>query len=476
MLKRLTVYLQQLYQRKVARKNPQLLIRQSIYWGVILLSSSGIGLTIHQAQSVPATIQAAIDQLLQQRPEYLGLMVVDGRDVFAHGKIEADDEIDLVLEQIRSMPLVRSVTNLLEIEPKPAPHLLLSGSSDSLQVSGELPGASLEQVISAIENSFPDSRILDQVRIDDRLGTPLWLDGLAQGLPNLNQLNDFELHAWRKHLQLAGTADDAVLARRVGYSLPAGMRSQISMDNRVALRRTSNQAQIELIADWSGTHLDGSLANTDDIKRLTDAAQQAFGEHSIEINLTQANGIQAAWLADLIELMPRLGAIRSLRLQNDDKHLSMWGSVDNPNQLGALIHHRQQLQHPEHFIINIDVAPALQPAVLTLFADQTHVYLGGTLPTLAAKNQIESSIGSLMARDHIISEIKVQPGIASSDWMQVWQRLVLALPEHSVGMSVNDRQLLITGLTQQQQQIEQIDDSITQLLPDIQLINWVKIH
>ncbi len=456
-------------------QNPQLLYRRVIYWGVIIISTLIIALTVRMVHIVQRSIEVNIDHLLLDYSEYRDNFVVDGRDVYAHGKITTYDEVNELVELISKLPLVRGVTDKLEIEPRPSPYLGVFGTQDEIYIHGEIPGDVLEYIIETIETTFPFRKITDTVRIDDRLSKPVWIHGFPHGLKQLKPLAAFELYAWRIQLQLNGVVDDLNQARQIGYALPVNMRRSIRLDNRLREKSDQDQAQLILVADWSGTRLKGILPDIKTSNLLESATRQAFGQRKIDTELNFIPQLKAAWLPDLVKLMPHLTGIRSLRIQNDGNGLSLWGSVNNPYQMGMLVKQRNKLKRSELINLHVNVEPAGYPATISLFTDINSIYLRGEVPTLFVKNKIEIETRKLLGKSEIINEIKVKPRIAESDWIKRWSELLGLLPTGISGLTVGDNSILITGKIDHPDKNESINQRIKALLPYAQINNWISI-
>jgi len=165
--------------------------RLGIYWGVVTLSILILGFSIHHVQNIPSEIRSEIKNALNKRPWTNDLVVVDGRDIYLRGTIEPNSGIEIEIAIISEIPGVQNVISMLEEEPKLSAHIAIQISQGQLLAEGQLNGDILEQTMQSLKGSFPDLIIRDRIRIDDRLGRPLWIEGLDSSLESLQDLKEF---------------------------------------------------------------------------------------------------------------------------------------------------------------------------------------------------------------------------------------------------------------------------------------------
>ncbi len=448
--------------------------RLGIFWSVIILAVLILGFTGYHIQAIPEKIMAGIHGALDNRRWVRELVVADGRYVYLRGEVEPDSGLENEIAGIADVPGVARVRNVLDELPKPSPHLNLEKSGQQLVVSGRLRGEFLAPVISRVAASFPGQRIVDRLKIDDRLGRPLWLEGFDQSLSHLSALDDFTLNGWRDQIEITGSVDDDLQRRRIGYAVPASLISQVKVINRLKQKVAENFPAITLISDWRGLSIEGVVPSAEIRDQLVTAALHAFGVEPVDSMLqVQDNLSGAGQLRLLSALLPSLGQVRDLRLESTGKGFVVWGRVDDPFQLGDFLATRNALGLAQTVRNEIFIARADKSAAVTLFSDQSRAIVSGVLPTMKSKQQLVADIKDSLGVHDVVDLVSIEPNIAHGDWLIKWPELLANLPQTVIGISIDDNSLLVTGHTQSADQLAQIDRRLDKLLPNQNRLNWM---
>ncbi len=432
------------------------------------------GFTTYYIQVIPKTIAADINRVLDKRPWIQEFVAVDGRHVYLRGEIEPDSGLEAEIAAIASVAGVKKVITVLDEIPRPSVHLKLQVLGDRVLVGGHLSGDLLEPIISYLESSFPDRPLQDSIKIDDRLGRPLWIEGFSHSLQQLALLDNFELNGWRDQIEITGIADSELLRLQVGYGVPASLNSQVKVTNRLKLKASDKFASISLVSDWRGSSISGVVPSIEIREKLLDAVLSAFGADQIEsalvVNETLVGSDQLLLLS---ELLPSLGQARDLRLESTAEGFIVWGRVDDPLSLGRILQARNDLGLEGVVQSEIVVAEADNPASLTLFSDQQRVILNGTLPTNKSKQQLIADIKEILGVHNVVDLASIEPNIAHSDWLGKWSALLAGVPRSVIGITIDDESLLITGVVESASELTTIDQQLRILFPDTNRLNWI---
>lgn len=453
---------------------PREVYRAGIYWSAMSLSVIIVGFTIYHIQVIPKTIVGEVNRVLEKRPWVRDFVVVDGRQVYLRGESEPDSGLENEIAAIAKVPGVQRVINVLDEIPRPSAHLKLRVTNDRILVSGQLNGDFLEPVISSLEAIFPDQQLQDKIKIDDRLGRPLWVNGFDQSLGQLASLENFELNGWRDQVEITGVADTDLLRRQVGYGIPASLNPQVKVINRLRLRVPSGLPSITLVSDWRGASVTGVVPGLDIREKLLTAISSAFGGESIESEIEVNEDLRdSSDLNLLFDLLPSLGQVRDLRLESTAEGFIVWGRVDNPHTLGHFLQARNTLGLEQVVQSEITIAEADNSASLTLFSDQQRAILNGTLPSIKARQQLVRDIKKYLGVHSIMDFISIEPNIAHSAWLTKWPLLLESLPESVIGITIDDDSLLVTGVVDTDSQFTRIEQQLGILFPDTNRLNWI---
>jgi len=461
--------------RYVQNTPPEMLYRQSLYWGVIAIFSLIILLTSYHIQTIPEKIARAAHATLHHRPWVREFVVVDGRHIYLRGEIEPDSGIEHEMGLLKKVTGVIRVTDRLSENPRPSVHLQIKKLPDELILSGRLPGDLLETVIADLKNSFPDITIRDGIRIDDRLGRPLWIDGFDRSLDPLKSLQRFDFNGWRNEIFLTGTADSEFKGRQIGYTVPASLISDVTVTHRLTPPTAPTLSPLIIVADWSGTWIKGSVASQPPMNQLLDTVKFTFGTAQIHDQLEVDASLSDTKLLELMKLLPSLGDVRDLRLESSGNHYIVWGQVDNPFQLGAILQHRNATGLEALVRNEIRVSKADKSASMTLFSDGDSAVLSGRLPTWKSHKNIIEQINNLLGVEEIKDLTSIEPNIAHSEWLGKWPNLLGTLPTGAVGVTIDERSILLTGNVDTDRQWRRLNHNIEKLFPNQNRRNWITI-
>jgi len=181
-------------------------MQRVVYWGVIVLAGLLVLLSTWLQGRVAAEAQTEVNKVLENYAWAQPLANVDGQSVSLRGTIEPSRNIEQLMADLRALPSIRSVKQTLEQEATPTAEIKIFRTSEEISLEGKLNGDDLDTIVQGIKDAFPDTDIRDRIQIDDRLGTPFWIDSAASALNTLVPLQSFSLFGWRDVLMLNGIA------------------------------------------------------------------------------------------------------------------------------------------------------------------------------------------------------------------------------------------------------------------------------
>ncbi len=458
---------------------PKRAIQITVYWGVISLSMLLIGFTAFYLQLIPAHIEAGINELYQSRPWMKSLITVNGRDVILNGIVQPKQVQQRDISRMRSVPGVRQVRNNLVEQSSPSVEIRINRSGGQIDLQGKLAGADLDRVLNAVYSAYPDDGIHDGIRIDDRLGRPLWLDGLEQSLGSLQPLTEFNLYGWFDVLLVDGFASSAMLAKRIQYALPAGLHPGVQIDYQVRETEPENYPTLSLFSGWNGAALSGSVPD-DIIERslsrgFSELVSEIRDEHFtrlVKVNPVLERTLEMALVARLI---PALVQVHDLRLESSGTGFNLSGRVDSSRQLGLLVTAIDKSGLGTRLENRIFIDSANRKPEISIFRDRQRAVITGRLPSHRARVDLLAAMEEALGVEQIDEFINIEPNIAYSRWLNRWFMLFSTMPETVFGLTVSGDGVMVSGQVSSTSHGQDIERALGSIFPNLRQVNWLTV-
>jgi hypothetical protein len=403
---------------------------------------------------------------------------VNGRNVVLHGTVEPDLGLKREIDQIRELPGVRSISNRLEEQPLPSAEIHLTKSAHKIDVRGKLTGDDLDKFITTVQRTYPNTGLRDRIRIDDRLGRPLWLDGLESMLATLSKLQNFTLHAWRDAILIDGIASTDRLGRKVKYGLFAGLPPEIRVQLQFRIPPKENQETLSMVAGWNGSAISATVAD----KQTGLALEQGFTQLAADSNpetigqrfTTDAAVTSSGMLPSLASLIPALDQVHDLRVESSGDRLIVWGRVDSATGLGHVVNAIENNGLSAFVDNQIYIDPADRAPEISLFRDHTKAIVSGRLPNQRSREDLITALKQTLGVDQIEEFINIEPNISFAPWLDHWPRFK-QMPRSVFGMTVADNGVFISGQVSSWAEQQSVVEALHSMFPEMQLINWLTI-
>lgn len=456
---------------------PRQAMLRMIYWGTFVLATVLVCLTSWYIQRIPAELLAEARERLSHHSWLQPLVFVDGRDLALRGAVEPGAGLDRDIGRLGAIPGVRTVSNQLEVVPRPAPRFILSWRDGKVGLEGGLAGNDLDRVVAGVRQVFPETAIQDRIRIDDRLGHPLWLDRLAPMLRSLAALETFTLYAWRDRILVDGVGDTAARLEDVRYRAPAGLDPSVIMSFRLRPAPAPGQATLSLVSGWNGTSLAVSLDDGDAAQALEHAMEglEAFGDHAAAVVNLDPELRTPPWFGRIAGVIPLLGEVHDLRMVSGGRGLWLWGRVDHGSALGRTLAALEAAGLGDVVVSRLEVDPAGRPAEVSLFRDRHRAVLNGRLPNLASRALLLDTLRKGLNVAAVEDFITLEPGISYSPWLERWPALLPVLPDSPFGLTVSGERALVSGHVSSGADHEALIRALQSMLPGKTLVDWLTV-
>ena len=457
---------------------PKQAMRRAVYWGAIIIAALLIAFTSVYLQRIPGALNTQIDEIFSTRPWARPLAIVDGRDIILRGTVEPGSGLEREIKKIQRLTGVRGVSNQLEEQPLPSAEVHLSQSDNKIDMRGKLSGDDLDVFIKAVQRAYPDKGLRDRIKIDDRLGRPLWLDGLEQALVTLSNLQQYSLHAWRDAMLVDGISDSEQLGLQVKYEIPAILAPEIRVSFQLRTPRKNNLASLSLIAGWNGSAMTATVSNALTGQALESGFDQLAADADPKLvskNLTIDRKIsESDQFASLARLIGALGQVHDLRLETSGNGVVVWGRVDSAIELGQISAAIKENNLTTLVDNQIYIDAADRMPEISLFRDNTQAIVSGRLPNHRSRENLISVLERTLGVEQVEDFINIEPNIAFSPWLEQWPRLS-QMPRSVFGLTVADNTVFVTGQVASWAEQQAVVGTLTTMFPEMQLINWLTI-
>ncbi len=456
---------------------PRRALQRLVYWGVIVLMSLVIGFTSYYLQAIPDRLLGEARNLLSPHPWLQSKVYVDGRDLSLRGEVEPGADLEVDIQRLREIAGVGTVTNQLDIVPRPTPRLVIGWNGENVNLAGSLSGNDLDQVIRGVREGFPMAGIRDRIRIDDRLGHPLWVDRLAAMMTSLSDLPGFTFFAWRDRILVDGVADSVDQMDRIRYRTPAELDPAVTLSFRLRPSASADTAAVSLLSGWNGSALTVVADNASAIEKLRRSASQNLAvaqdmNVSVQVNDSRAT---PTWFGSLSKVLPSLGQVHDLHLTSADGGLWLWGRVDDARTLGMIHTTLADAGLADIVQSRLEVSPAGRPAEISLFKDRSRAVVSGRLPNPQSLGVLLDTLGEGLDVSAIENFISLEPNTGFSPWLDRWPVLLPVLPESPFGLTVSGNRALVSGELPSEDAYRTLIRALESMLPDMILVDWLTV-
>ncbi len=444
------------------------------YLPAIFLLLLILSIVVFKSNSIPARISNEVSQQLKQYPRLASVADVRGRTLVLEGPIEPFPGMEEAISQLTTINGLRRLDDrLIRLNLAP-PYLHLKQNEDSIILTGTLNQEDFDSVMAQIQAAFPYLTIRHWIQIEDTVGSPLWLEGLAKGLNSLDSVADLELRGWRNRLQVNGNIpnDGSLTLIR---TMAASFIHRIEIENRIVEQLSTDQAtRLSLRANQDGLELYVTVKDRELATQIQNAAENVFGlvVGRIELNPNLENDSE---LLSILPLLPDLAFVKDLRLMSDGDKYVVWGEVSSSNRLDTIDRRIRELGLTSNIKNHIHIYTSNTPAVLTMLRYDKQITLSGKLPSSFVRNQLLQSTQDVFDTKIIEYSLDIEQQIDYSSWIEIWPEVIKSIPLEVFGIAVDSSQVVLTGMPESEEQSRSIALRIGELLPDYQVQNWMRI-
>ena len=303
---------------------------------------------------------------------------------------------------------------------------------------------------------------------------------LEHSLAALSSLKGFSFYGWRDAIVVDGNAETALQAQQIKYRLPAVLRPDVQINYQVIHRAKDEPPIFALTSGWNGTALSAKTASEATANKLRQGLS-IIADVESESNLAQNIVIEPDMdryqlIDNIAEIIPALGRIHDLRIDNNDDGLVVWGRVDSSRELGLVktTIAKAGLTSQIENLLSVDRAQKLPE--ISIFRDNTQLIINGRLPNQRSRNSLIAAMQQQLDSTQIEDFISIEPDVAFSSWLDNWAMLLPVMPAYAFGLSVNGEGVLVTGPVKDQNEQESVMRAISAMFPSLEAQNWLTVN
>jgi len=444
-----------------------LVLLQAIFLCLLIL-----GIVIYKSNTIPTRIANEASQQLKPYPRLASVADVRGRTMVLQGTIHPFPGMDEVIGQLATIEGLRRLDDrLVRLDIAP-PYVHLIRDKESIILSGTLNQEDFDSVISQIHTAFPYHTLRHRVQIEDKVGKPLWLEGLAKSLHALDSVEDLDVKGWRSRLQLNGKISGSG-SQMLVRTMAASLIHQVEIENRIVEQASTDRPKLSLSANQDILELYATVPSLEMANQFQKTAEDVFGLAVGRIELAP-NLVDDQALSSILSLLPELASIKDLRLMNDGSRYVIWGEVSSSSRLERISRRISELELGSAIDIRIDVHESNTPAMLTMLRYNKQITLSGNLPSSFARDRLLQSTREIFATRIVEYSLDIQQQVDYSAWIEVWPEVIQSIPLDVFGIAVNGSKIFLTGMPESEEQSQGIALRIGELLPDYQVYNWMR--
>lgn len=456
---------------------PRQSLQRLVYWGVIIIMTVVIGFSAWYVQKLPADLLAEAKHRLGAHPWLQSRVYIDGRNLSLRGEVEPGAGLAEDLASLRDIAGVRQVSNELDVVPRPTPRLVMTWDGEQAGLGGSLSGADLDRVVAGVRAGFPRADIRDRIRIDDRLGHPLWIPRLAAITNGLAQLDRFTLFAWRDRVLVDGVARSMAMIDEIRYRVPAGLDPSVRMTFRLRPAAPDDGASLSLVSGWNGVALRAKAGDRAALESLALGVDRYLvADENAERALVLDEDLESSgWLDPVGDILPLLGRVHDLYLTSGGDGLWLWGRVDDARTLGEILQALEDSGLGTVVQSRLEVNPADSPAEISLFKDRSRAVVSGRLPNPQSLGLLMETLRDGLGVNVVEDFVTLEPNTGFSPWLDRWPVLLPVLPETPFGLSIRGDQALVSGQLPTTEAYRTLMRALESMLPDVTVVDWLTV-
>jgi OOP family OmpA-OmpF porin len=453
--------------------------RRIWFWGILGLVILLILCVWIHGRGIPRDIANNVGAALTAEGFRIGkTTAVDGRDVVLNGEIgENIDRVKLV-EIVRSVPGVRTVTDKLTVVKTEPSSLVLKEVGDSVTLKGMLPTQeAVDKVVRTASVIYGADKVADEMSVHERARDPAWLNGLAAFLPEFQATEEAGIEASGSKVVLTGLVDSPEKRAVIGEKAQEAFPDEISVDNQIRVAASMESPHLRYQIANGMVTLSGELPNKEAVDEAVAAAQSLFGRDRVKSEITISDRVsEPPWLARLEPLVSGFGAVKTAGIEMRGDRIVLTGIVDSASKRAAIESEAREVVGDLPVENRIQVISSRLSSRLAYRMAQGGVTLQGELPGQEAVDKAVAAVRPRFARNKIINELTISDKVTNPTRLDGVTRSIREFTAiETAGIVANDEGVTLTGIVDTADRRLSIGSRVQSLVGDVPVFNRIVV-
>lgn len=393
------------------------------------------------------------------------------------GVVRSDAVYGQVLDQLAAVSGINTVdASGLEVRPRTLPSLLARRSESGLSISGLIDSPIKARQWAAAFSQGDSGPLENTIGSNSDVAPAPWADSIGGALGQFAKVESGELRVEGGRLEVSGLlrkeSDYAALIDQLG-----SVEGLDQLDTANLSLRPFKSSRFTINSGTDAVVGSGLMADKASAAKLDEAMETVFGANQSTRIVLDADVSAAAWIDDIIRLMPSMTGLEKASLVATDDDITLSG-VARSRDAYELVSNAVSGAGEGKVTNKIALRPWQQPS-LDVMTNKDRMEVVGMMPNQQALEKIDSSLSALgsklgLPRD---TAMAVADDIEVAPWLN---SLSLVIPELGIlrqpALRAADGVVTVAGVADSQQDADRVLDMVSTSAGGLMVRTLIKVE